>query len=118
MSIIKINVIIKNNNDKINFNTTAILRENKIEYIEDNNTITKFDFEKKQLIRTNDIIKMVYYFDKNKETEGLITLKESNTTVTINITTNKIQRKDHDIKIEYSIENEVFLYQIKEIKWV
>ena len=49
---------------------------------------------------------MVYYFDKNKETEGLITLKESNTTVTINITTNKIQRKDHDIKIEYSIENE------------
>ena len=116
MSKIKINVIIKNNNDKINFNKAAILRENKIEYIEDNNTITKFDFEKKQLIRTNDIIKMVYYFDKKKETEGLITLKESNTTVTINITTNKIQRTDHDIKIEYSIENEVFLYQIKEIK--
>ena len=116
MSKIKINVIIKNNNDNINFNTTAILRENKIEYIEDNNTITKFDFEKNQLIRNNNNIKMVYYFDNNNETEGLITLKDSNKTVTINITTNKIERKDHDIKIEYSIEDEVFLYQIKEIK--
>ena len=116
MSKIKINVIIKNNNDKINYNTTAIFRENKIEYIEDNNTITIYDIEKKQLIRNNNNIKMVYNFDKNKKTEGLITLKDSNIIVTVNITTNKIERKDHDIKIEYSIEDEVFLYQIKEIK--
>ncbi len=116
MSKIKINVIIKNNNDKINFNKAAILRENKIEYIEENNTITIFDFEKKQLIRNNDNIKMVYHFNKNKKTEGLITLKDNNATVTIIITTNKIERKDHDIRIEYSIEGEKFLYQIKEIK--
>ena len=116
MSKIKINVIIKNNNDNINYYTAAILRDNKIEYIEDNNTLTKFDIEKNQLIRNNNNIKMVYYFDNNNETEGLITLKDSNKTVMINITTNKIERKDHDIKIEYSIEDEVFLYQIKEIK--
>ena len=118
MSKIKIKINIKNNKDNLKYNTTAILRDNKIEYIEDNNTITIYDIEKKQLIRNNNNIKMVYNFDKNKKTEGLITLKDSNIIVTVNITTNKIEIKDHDIKIEYSIEDEVFLYQIKEIKWV
>ena len=56
---------------------------------------------------------MVYNFKKK---QGTITIKENNQIIEIPIETKNIKRKGNDIRIEYQIEDEVFIYQVKEEK--
>ena len=61
-----------------------------------------------------------FYYDTNTGLSalpaGTITIKEYNKDVYVSILTKKIERKNNDIEVQYSIEKQEFLYKIEEIK--
>ena len=59
---------------------------------------------------------MTFPFQLEKSTKGIIEMKQMDRKINLEITTKKIERKDHDIKISYNIEKQTYLYQIEEIK--
>ena len=59
---------------------------------------------------------MEYVFNKENETEGTIFIKELNNNIKILINTNKLNRINNNIDIEYVIEDNIFNYRIEEIK--
>lgn len=109
---IKINVKLCNKEEKREWNVVGIIQEKKLKYKEDD-TIVTLDYEKHILKRDNKELKMVYNFKKK---QGTITIKENNQIIEIPIETKNIKRKGNDIRIEYQIEDEVFIYQVKEEK--
>ena len=109
---IKINVNLCNKEEKREWNVVGIIQEKILKYKEDD-TIVTLDYEKHILKRDNKELKMVYNFKKK---QGTITIKENNQIIEIPIETKNIKRKGNDIRIEYQIEDEVFIYQVKEEK--
>lgn len=109
---IKINVKLCNKEEKREWNVVGIIQEKILKYKEDD-TIVTLDYEKHILNRDNKELKMVYNFKKK---QGTITIKENNQIIEIPIETKNIKRKGNDIRIEYQIEDEVFIYQVKEEK--
>ena len=109
---IKINVKLCNKEEKREWNVVGIIQEKILKYKEDD-TIVTLDYEKHILKRDNKELKMVYNFKKK---QGKITIKENNQIIEIPIETKNIKRKGNDIRIEYQIEDEVFIYQVKEEK--
>ncbi|MBE6157665.1 MAG: hypothetical protein E7160_02605 [Firmicutes bacterium] len=75
----------------------------KVEYLYDENILR----------RSNSSLDMEYRFDTNKETEGIITVKDLNKTLYVKLKTIKLEINDHNIKIKFSVENQEFVYSIK-----
>lgn len=112
MSKIKIKVQIKNSNTNNEYETDAILQDEIIKYKEEDNTKVVFNYKENKLTRENNELKMIYSFNDNK---GVITVKELEREIKVEIDTKKIERKDNNIKIIFEIEDE-FIYRIEEIK--
>ena len=113
---IKILVTIKNDANDSTYETLAITHDDIISYKEKDGTLVIYNLDTNSLVRENDELRMDYLFDMSKKTNGTITIKEYNKDVYVSILTKKIERKNNDIEVQYSIENQEFLYKIEEIK--
>ena len=111
---IKVKVTIKNSETKDILETTAIIEENTIKYQEKDFTKVTFNYKENKLIRENDQMKMIYYFDNTKESTILI--KEYDRRISLSLKTDKLTKKDNNLEIEYRIDNEKFEYRIEELK--
>mgnify|MGYP007069847129 CR=1 FL=1 len=116
MSKIKTKITIHNKEINSTFETTAIVTDNKIKYYENENTLVIFDYNKNHLVRKNNELEMEYLFDENQETLGKIKIIELEKKLEIIIKTNKIRRNSWNIRVEFQIENNPFIYEIEEIK--
>ena len=116
MPVIDIKISISNNETTENYETKAIIQNNIIKYKEKDNTIVKYNLEENILNRENTKLRLNYIFKLKNKKIGKIFSKELNKEVSINIFTNKIQRKYNNIIIEYEIDNINFIYRIEEIK--
>lgn len=117
---INIRVTLKNNNSDITKETTGFFHDDKINYIEEDNTKMVFDYRDKTLLRETNNLRMNFKFEENKETLLKMTYKELDADMEIPIKTNKIEINDKNIEIEYELKNEnekeFFIYRIEEIK--
>jgi len=109
---IKINVLLSTKEETKTWKVVGIIQEELLKYKEDETTVT-FDYEKHILKRDNKELKMVYHFNNN---QGTITIKENNQIIEIPIETKSIKRNGNDIRIEYQIEDDIFIYQLEEEK--
>lgn len=114
----KLDVLIrvKNTDSNLEYKTTAILTENVIKYKSKDNTTELFDYNNNKLTRENSELRMDYVFDLNKETKGTVFVKDLNKELEVNIKTNKIERNNNDISIEFIVEENTIKYQIEVIK--
>ena len=113
---IKLKVLIKSNDNNTEFETMAILQENLIKYKETDETTVVFDCNNLILTRENNELRMEYRFNEERPTTGKILVKDLNKELEIEIKTKKIERKGNDVKIQFIVENNEFLYHIEEIK--
>ena len=118
MPIINIKIIIKNKDDFRKEKAKAILLDKKLKYQENDQTKVNFNYTNNELLRENQKIKMKYLFSEQKETKGIIYLKDLKKYIDIPIKTNKIKRNNNSIYIEYMINNNKYYYEIEEIIWV
>ena len=95
---INIKVSISDNTNNDSYEIKSIIQDEIIKYKE------------------NDNLRMEYVFNKENETEGTIFIKELNNNIKILINTNKLNRINNNIDIEYVIEDNIFNYRIEEIK--
>jgi len=115
MPIINIKIIIKNKDDFRKEKAKAILLDKKLKYQENDQTKVNFNYTNNELLRENQKIKMKYLFSEQKETKGIIYLKDLKKYIDIPIKTNKIKRNNNSIYIEYMINNNKYYYEIEEI---
>ena len=113
---IDIKVTIKNDLEDSSYETSAIIHDGIIAYKEKDDTKVMYSLETNSLVRENDELRMDYLFDMSKKTNGTITIKEYNKDVYVSILTKKIERKNNDIEVHFSIEDKEFLYKVEEIK--
>lgn len=114
MSKINIKVSIKNNEKEEQYETIAIIQDNILKYQEKDNTIVIFNYDENTLTRENNELLLKYRY--SDISEGTIYIKELDREIKVNIKTIKLERKENDIKINFMIENNIFLYEIEEIK--
>ncbi len=115
---IDIKVTINNEIDQVDYKVKAIIEEDLIKYLEPDKTVTTFNYQDNTLLRENNELRMEYHFDIKKHTEGFIIVKEIDKTIKVKVKTNKIERNNHNIKINFNVEEKDFIYEIEEIKWV
>ena len=112
---IKIKVGIKNDNHDDIFETNAIIEEGKLKYREKDDTMVIFSFDDSHLKRENNQLKMNYYFDLENNTKGILYIKELQKEMELSIITKEITKDNNNIKIEFYIEDNHFLYYIEEV---
>ena len=115
LSKIRIKITIKNNETNYEYETDAILKDNILKYLENNNTKVLYNYDKNHLTRINEELRMEFKFDKNNKTKGIVTVHDINKEIPLTIKTNNIERINNNIVIDYSIENDQFLYKIEEL---
>ena len=113
MSQCKIKVSLINEEEQMIEEITALLEDEILRYIEKEETSVILDLKNNILHRENERLKMMYPFNLEEETEGTIEIKEMNQTMNIKIKTEKIERKNKDIEIAFSVEEKPFLYHIE-----
>jgi len=118
MSKIRIKATIQNRDEKKTYEGNAILENNKIKYKEDNHATVIWNEKENTLFRETEEIILRYPFILNQTTKGTIELKEKKGKVEIPIHTKKLERKNHNIIIEFKVEENAMLYCIEEIIWV
>lgn len=120
MSKVMIHTILKTQEKTYEYTVPAILNEedNTVVYKEsdEQQTLTKYNYKTRELIRENDSIKMHYPFNKAKNSRGTILVKELGRTFDLIIKTNKILRCENNIEIDFLVEEQEFNYKIEVIK--
>lgn len=111
-----INVSIQNELEHTHYEVPAIFQDNRIKYKEPDDTIVTYDYEKNVLLRESKELRMRYQFTLSQKTSGEIEVKEFNHSMKLEIETKKIERKNQDIEISFSIDGKDFLYKIEVIK--
>ena len=81
-----------------------------IKYNELDNTSTYYDLKENILIRDNDDIHMIYDFNNKK---GSILIKEMDRELELSLENVDIERNKNNIKVNYSIENNDFIYELE-----
>ncbi len=117
MSKVKITSSIVNVENNYFYEVFGILnkKENKITYFETDELKTKvtYSYNTNTLIRENKNLYMKYTFNKNKETKGLLEIKDIKRTLEVTIKTKNIERKNNDLKIDFLVEEEEFSYKVE-----
>lgn len=90
----------------------AIINDNKIKYQENDVTVV-FDYNNKKLIRENNDYKIEFFFE-DKLLKILI--KELDNYLEKDIKVEKIHIKNNNIKIEYKIDEDKYLYSLEVIE--
>lgn len=113
MDKIKIKSIIKTEEESVQESTTGSIINGVISYKERNNTYVYLDINNDELIRENDQMLMKYSFEKNRRTNGFITIKDMNQNLEIGIETIKLEKTEQKYYVEYKIEENNFIYEIE-----
>ena len=107
----------KTDNELTKFSCKAIKTKNKISYIidKDKYTLNILSPNKLILLRENNEIKSILYFENNKCISSLYTIKENNLTLEIDIKTQSIVMNDNNINIIYVVKdsNNEYEYNIE-----
>lgn len=115
MSKIKIKVTLKNKDEENIQEQNAILEDNKIKYKEDKNTTVIWNEKENTLYRETNELRIRYPFQEKKTTEGTVELKQPPLEIKVPIHTKKLERKNHNVTIEFKVEENEMLYCIEEI---
>lgn len=112
------NLTVKNGEEKLN--CTVDVHKNSDEslyYIEPDElkTACVFDTNKNHLVRDNTEMYMEIDFNLEKETNIKLKIKELDKEINFPLTTNKIEKDDKTIKIEYIIDNKKCMYKLKKV---
>jgi len=83
-----------------------------INYKEIDNTNVYYDLKNNILIRDNDDLHMIYDFNNKK---GTILIKEFEREIEVVIENIDIEKNKNNIKVNYSIENNDFIYELEEL---
>jgi len=112
---VKIKVQLKTEEINDSYETAGIInrKTSTITYFEKNNTKVVFNYKNNTLTRSNNELNMEYTFDIENTTYGLIKVKELKQKLEIPIKTNKLSINDKNIKVEYIIENEKYMYYLE-----
>ncbi len=117
MSKMNIHTILKTQEKTYEYNVPAIFRDDDkiIIYKEqdEQRTTASFNYQTKELIRENDSLKMVYLFNKGKNSRGTIYIKELGRTFDLTLNTSDIKRNGQNIEIIFSVEGQPFNYKIE-----
>ena len=105
-------VSLKTNEEVIEYNISISLKNNKINYTENdlNNTNVLLDIDKKLLIRDNKELYLEYDFLNNK---GLVYLKELCSSISLNLITINFLVENKKIDIKYKIDENNYQYFIE-----
>ena len=106
----KARISLKTNDDNIEYNKAIEFKNNKINYLEDDNTNVLFDIDKKLLIRDTKDIYLEYDFLNKK---GLIYIKKLKSETSVGIEVEKIIIEDSLIEIIYNIDNNNYHYMME-----
>lgn len=94
---------LKNDDDIHMIETKGILKNDLLIYNDDSLTVHVCLSSPIMITRENDEYKIILKFDQNKIITGNYLLKEINSYIPIEIKTNKLQRKDEHLKINYEL---------------
>ena len=83
-----------------------------INYKEIDNTVVYYDLKNNILIRDNDDLHMIYDFNNKK---GTILIKEMDRELELSIENIDIERNKNNVRVNYTIENNDFLYELEEL---
>ena len=106
----KAKISLKTSEDDIKFSKIIEFKNNKINYLEDDNTNVLLDLDKKLLIRDNKTIYLEYDFLKGK---GYFYIKELRGETTVDIKLVKFINNDKLIEIIYNIDDKNYEYRIE-----
>lgn len=106
----KAKISLKTKEDNIKYDKIIEFKNNKINYLEDDNTNVLFDIDKKLLIRDNETIYMEYDFLNKK---GFFHIKEVMLETEVNIEIEKLIIEDNLIEIIYNIDDNNYRYMIE-----
>lgn len=113
-----LHIVIENNSEKTQYETIGIVTNRFIKYKEKDGTMVMYNLIDNSLARENKDIKMNYVFSLEYLTQGTILIKAMNKELKLEIQTSLLRRNQNNLNIEYTIENEKFIYRIEEVKWV
>ena len=111
MSKIKIRVTINNDSKEL----MAIVENNKLKYKEDKTTTIIWNEKENTLYRETDELIIRCPFNKKKKTDGIIEVKENKIEIKVPIKTKKLERKNHNIELEYEVDGNNIKYCVEEI---
>lgn len=108
-----ITLLTKENTQKYKVNLE--LKNNIYRYNEDKEkkTLVEFNTQKNILKRENEDLSMEFLFVEGKSTIGKIYIKDMNKYLDVVIETEKIIKKDLNIKIIYYLEKDLYEYSIE-----
>lgn len=112
---IKALIRIENEEGKEELEVNAILESQILKY-KDNKAITKLNYKVPEIIRENEEYKIIYPFNKEKKTTGTILVKDINQLISVEITTKKLVINEHNVQIEYIVNNQKFIFEAEVIK--
>ena len=117
MAKVNIHTVLKTQEKIYEYDIPAILKEEEktILYIEqdEQKTKTSFNYRTKELIRENDSLRMHYSFNKEKNSRGIIYIKELGRSFDLIIKTIKIVQYENNIEIKFLVEEQPFNYKIE-----
>ena len=117
MSKINIHTVLKTQEKTYEYTIPAIYKEDDKTIIykekDEQRTTTTFNYTTKELIRENDSLRMHYIFNKDKNSQGTIFIKEFGRSLVLTIKTTKIIRRNNNIEIEFLVEGQPFNYKIE-----
>ncbi len=115
MKKINIKTILTTSENKIIHDVICAFYESKNKYIyyepTEEKTKVILDLNNNELIRENSDMYMKYNFDLKNETNNILFIKSINKEINIKIKTKNIN-SINNIKIEYYIEKDLFIYEI------
>lgn len=103
-------VTLETRGQKLQEKVNIEIKNNKINYKEQNKTDVLFDMDQKILMRENKEMYMEFFFQTQK---GYIHPKDLKNTIEIEIKSKKIDIQPNKIVIKYEIENDPYVYQIE-----
>lgn len=114
---IKVTLISKNSKEEAKLLGTYDFNNQTISYQETNNLLTQviFEINSGKLIRDNVQYHMEFTFIPNIKTQNIITFKDINQNINIDIITNKYIHTANLIEINYTIidSNEKYVYKVE-----
>ena len=110
----KIKISLKNNEEVIESELSALIIDNKIKYI-DNDILVNIDINNDYIImkRENNEYQLILEFKNKKKTTGSYLLKENNVQFELDILTNDLIIEKEFISIIYEINNENKKYELE-----
>lgn len=110
----KIKISLKNSDEVIESELSALIIDNTIKYI-DNDIIVSINIDNDYIImkRENSEYQLILEFKNKRKTTGSYLLKENNIQFDLEILTNDLIIKDEFISIVYEINNENKKYELE-----